>query len=136
MSGIENGLLELAREAWSHDDWAFDLVVAASFRHAMANVECVGFTITSAGRAVCGNCGWAVSGRLDDAGEERSARFALCALARIGEAVAVAQEVAVAFMQEQHGEHVRDVRLDGDGGIIATLTQVIHQAAFTHRVLL
>lgn len=87
MTAVEAGLAELA-EYGVNDSWAAALVESAAFYHLAGNAPCIGYTSASSGRALCGNCGWQLSGRLDDRGEERSARFVLFALAAIGEAVA------------------------------------------------
>lgn len=69
------------------DEWAEDLVHASAFRHVRAEPACTGYTMASSGRTTCWRCGWQLSGRLEDVGEVRSARFAYAALARVGEAL-------------------------------------------------
>lgn len=88
---IEVGLDEL-EDAWSNEGWAERIVEAAAFRHLAHSPRCVGFTIFSSGRAACfaHECGWAISGRIDDAGERRGALFGLTALGTIGLAIEAA----------------------------------------------
>jgi hypothetical protein len=72
-------------------DWAMRLVEWSAFMHVDASAgRCRGYTMSSSGRAICGFCRWELSGRMEDAGEERSARFALYVLASIGLVVGVA----------------------------------------------
>jgi hypothetical protein len=119
----------------SNADWAFDIVVAAAWRHQMGARECVGWTMTSAGRAWCGKCGWQLSGRMEDAGQARSGAFALCALGRVGQAFQFAQDFAVAYAKYHHGDQFRDVMLDGAGGLVVTsATKGLHSDAFVHTV--
>ena len=68
------------------------LVQAAAFAHIRVSPSCRGYTIWSAGRAICGRgrCGWSMSARMDDVGSFGSARFMQAALARVGQAIALA----------------------------------------------
>jgi len=72
----------------SGDDWPGTILLTESFAHIGTSPGCLGYTMTSDGLAWCGACGWRMSARLRDAGELASARFAMAALARIGEAIA------------------------------------------------
>jgi hypothetical protein len=72
------------------DDWAEVLVQAAAFAHVRASPSCRGYTTWSSGRAGCGYCGWGMSARLGDVGTTGSARFAQAAIARVGQAIALA----------------------------------------------
>jgi hypothetical protein len=72
------------------DDWAEVLVQTAAFRHVRVSPGCRGFTTLSSGRAGCYCCGWGMSARLADVGTADSARFAQAAIARVGQAVALA----------------------------------------------
>lgn len=89
MTAIEIALDEL-EEYGAGDDWADRIVEACAFRHIEASPRCRGYCMFGAGRALCGLCEWQLSGRLDDRGEARSARFAMCALATFGLAIAAA----------------------------------------------
>lgn len=80
---------EVAELELPRDDWAYDVVLAAAFRHVRDDAACVGAATVTTGRARCA-CGWQLSGRMSDRGERSSARFAMCALATIGLAIAVA----------------------------------------------
>jgi hypothetical protein len=91
VTAVDAGLSELEQFGIA-DDWADRLVEATAFRHIARSPECRGYTIVSSGRSLCGNCEWQLSGRMSDAGELRSARFALAALATIGLAVEAAEE--------------------------------------------
>lgn len=93
MTAVERALAEL-EEYGAGDDWATHVVEAAGFTHIAMSPACVGWCIIGSGRALCGLCEWQLSGRLDDVGEQRSARFALFALAMIGAAIAAAGENA------------------------------------------
>lgn len=86
--------LDELEEVWTVDNWAESIVQSMAFRHIARSPSCRGWTTFTAGRVFCGECGWALSGRLDDAGSERSARFAIAALATIGSAVAWALPTA------------------------------------------
>lgn len=68
-----------------HAQWAERLVLAAAFMHVAFSASCTGYAIASSGRSSCGRCAWRLSGRLRDVGDESSARFALFALAMIGQ---------------------------------------------------
>lgn len=117
-SDIESALAELV-DATDRDRWPYVLVGRAGFAHVAGNSPCVGYTILNDGRALCGNCGWQLSARLSDAGEERSMRFVLFALAAIGQCLrgaAHAAGVCVAsggepnlFRPARDGEPGRDV---------------------------
>jgi hypothetical protein len=72
------------------DDWAEILVQAAAFAHVRGSPGCRGYTTWSSGRAGCGLCRWGMSARTSDAGAAGSARFAQAALARYGQAIALA----------------------------------------------
>jgi hypothetical protein len=72
------------------DDWVEVLVQAAAFAHIRVSPGCRGYTTWSSGRAGCGCCGWGMSARTSDAGTAGSARFAQAALARVGQAIALA----------------------------------------------
>jgi hypothetical protein len=84
--------LVTASDLYLRDDWAELLVQAAAFAHVRVSPSCRGYTIWSAGRTVCrhGRCGWSMSARMDDVGTFGSARFAQAAIARVGQAVALA----------------------------------------------
>lgn len=86
--------LDELEEVWNGDNWAESIVQSMAFRHIARSPSCRGWTTFTAGRVFCGVCGWALSGRLDDAGSARSGRFALAALATIGSAIAWATEPA------------------------------------------
>jgi hypothetical protein len=82
------------------DDWAEVLVQAAAFAHIRASIGCRGYTTWSSGRAGCWCCGWVMSARIAEAGTPGSARFAQAALARFGQAMALAVgEVAKALFE-------------------------------------
>jgi hypothetical protein len=72
------------------DDWAEAIVQAAAFAHVRASPGCRGYTHWSSGGAGCGWCRWGMSARMGDAGTPSSARFAQAALARVGQAIALA----------------------------------------------
>jgi hypothetical protein len=72
------------------DDWAEVLLQAAAFGHVRGSPGCRGYTTWSSGCATCGYCGWAMAARMADVGTISSARFAQAAIARIGEAIALA----------------------------------------------
>ncbi len=72
------------------DDWAEVLVQVAAFAHVRVSPICRGFTSWSSGRAECGCCGWSMSARLRDVGTPESGRFAHAAIARVGQAIALA----------------------------------------------
>lgn len=71
----------------ANTEWARDLVWAAALKHIDLSQQCDGAGVVNDGRMRCGSCGWAISAHTKHAGEERGARFALFALARIGEVV-------------------------------------------------
>jgi len=82
------------------DDWAEVLVQAAAFAHVRGSPGCRGYTSWSSGRAGCGCCGWSMSAPMDDVGTFGSARFAQAAIARVGQAIALAVgEVAQALFE-------------------------------------
>lgn len=68
------------------DEWATTLVTSSAWIHLSWSPVCLGWALTHNGRVTCGRCNWRISGRLDDVGTTRSARFALLALAQIGQA--------------------------------------------------
>jgi hypothetical protein len=72
------------------DDWAEVLVQAAAFAHVRGSPGCRGYTTWSSGRAGCCCCGWGMSARMGDVGTISSARFAQAAIARVGQAIALA----------------------------------------------
>jgi hypothetical protein len=72
------------------DDWAEVLVQAAAFAHVRVSPGCRGYTTWSSGRAACGRCGWGMSARTADVGTPGSARFTQAAIARVGQAIALA----------------------------------------------
>ena len=82
------------------DDWAETLVQAAAFAHIPASPSCRGYTTWSSGRARCGRCNWTMSARMDDAGTFMSARFSQAALARVGQAIALAIDEVVQALFE------------------------------------
>lgn len=88
-SRVEAGLAELVAVT-GNNEWARELVQTSAWMHLDASPVCLGYVMTTNGRAFCGRCTWALSGRLEDAGEQRSARFALFVLAWIGLIVGVA----------------------------------------------
>jgi hypothetical protein len=92
--------------------------------------------MTSAGRAWCGKCGWLLSGRVEDVGQARSGAFVLCALGRIGQAFQVAHDVAVAYAKYRFGDQLRDVTIDGEGGIVGVVVKALHTISFVHTVQL
>ena len=82
------------------DDWAEVLVQAAAFAHVRVSPDCRGYTHWSSGGAGCGCCDWGMSARMRDVGTPGSARFAQAALARVGQAIALAVgEVAQALFE-------------------------------------
>lgn len=82
------------------DDWADWVVQLAAFAHVRVSWSCRGYTTWSSGRAGCGCCGWGMSARTGDVGTPGSARFAQAALARVGQAIALAvDEIAQALFQ-------------------------------------
>jgi hypothetical protein len=74
--------LEVSQEPC--DDWAEVLVQAAAFAHVRVSPT------WSSGRAGCGCCGWGMSARIADVGTPGNARFAQAAIARVGQAIALA----------------------------------------------
>lgn len=99
VSGLEDGAakisaaLEELELAAARGQWAERLVELAAFAHVAYSKVCTGFTMVGSGRALCGNCEWQLSGRMDDAGEERSARFGLFVLGCFGDRIAYAIDV-------------------------------------------
>ena len=87
---------EEPRDRTADDQWATSLVLRAAFMHIRLSRSCIGYTIASSGRTICGACEWRLSARLADAGELGGARFALFALAAIGEVIALAARAAAA----------------------------------------
>jgi hypothetical protein len=71
-------------------DCAELLVQTAAFAHVRVSPGCRGYTTWSSGRAGCGRCSWGMSARMADIGTPGSARFAQAAIARVGQAVALA----------------------------------------------
>jgi hypothetical protein len=72
------------------DDWAEVLLQAAAFAHVRLSPSCRGYTTWSSGRVGCYCCRWNMSARLVDAGTTGNARFAQAAIARVGQAIALA----------------------------------------------
>ena len=87
---MQAGEFVTTADLYLRDDWAELLVHGAAFQHLGASPMCLGYTMTSSGRAWCGACGWGMSARLHDVGGSGSALFALAAIARFGEALALA----------------------------------------------
>ena len=84
----------------SHADWADVLVQAAAFAHIRVSPSCRGFTTLSSGRVGCYCCGWGMSARIAEVGTPGSARFTQAAIARVGQAIALAVgEVAQALFE-------------------------------------
>lgn len=126
MSGIEQGLVELAAAA--NEWWSVDVITAAAWHHSM-RPGCLGYTVTTNGRAFCSYCGWQVV--------PRSGQLALLALGRIGQTFAIAHEVAKAYVESyltELGHRVSDVQLDGAGGFTYCLDIELKQITFTHRI--
>jgi hypothetical protein len=88
------------REVDARDDWAKSLVQAAAFSHVAAEPRCTGYTLASSGRTSCGLCGWRMSAWMAAAGTEAGARFALAAIAGIGEVVELAIGAVVTALFE------------------------------------
>jgi hypothetical protein len=88
-SRVEAGLRELVQVA-GNDQWASELVQTSAWMHLDRSPICLGYVMSSSGRAFCGRCQWQLSARLEDLGELRSARFAMFVLAWIGMIVGVA----------------------------------------------
>jgi hypothetical protein len=82
------------------DDWAEVLVQAAAFAHVRVSPDCRGYTHWSSGGAGCGCCGWGTSARMRDVGTTGSARFSQAALARVGQAIALAVDELVQVLFE------------------------------------
>jgi len=83
------------------DDWPQILVQAAALVHVRASsFMCLGYTTWSSGRARCGRCGWSMSARMGDVGTFGSARFAHAAIARVGQAIALAVGVVAQALFE------------------------------------
>jgi hypothetical protein len=92
---------EVDHAAQPCDDWAEALLYAAALVHVRASsFRCIGYTTLSSGRARCGSCSWTMSARMGDAGTFMSARFALAALARVGQAIALAADELVQALFE------------------------------------
>lgn len=74
------------------DDWPIALVAIAAWKHLEFAPGHTGALFMNGDRATCcaPECGWRISGRLEHAGEERSAVFAMIALAAIGVACTAA----------------------------------------------
>jgi hypothetical protein len=60
----------------------------------------------------------------------------LCALGRIGQAFQVAHDVAVAYAKYRFGDQLRDVTIDGEGGIVGVVVKALHTISFVHTVQL
>lgn len=73
-----------------NDGWASELVQTAAWHHIDTAPAHAGAVLVNDGRASCGVCGWAMSARTSDLGEERSARFGLFVLGWIGMITGVA----------------------------------------------
>jgi hypothetical protein len=83
------------------DDWAEVLVQTAAFVHVRASsFRCLGYTTLSSGRARCGRCGWGMTARMGDVGSAGSARFGYAAIARVGQAIALAVDEVVQALFE------------------------------------
>jgi hypothetical protein len=82
------------------DDWVEVLVQAAAFAHVRVSPDCRGYTHWSSGGAGCGCCGWGMSARMHDVGTPGSARFSQAALARVGQAIALAVDELVQALFE------------------------------------
>ena len=82
------------------DDWAEVLVQAAAFAHVRGSPRCRGYTTWSSGRAGCGSCGWGMSARIAEVGTTGSARFGQAAIARVGQAIALAVDELVQALFE------------------------------------
>lgn len=87
MTDVEAGLDEL-EEVAIREDWALALVQEAAFAHVFVSPACVSSCHVSSGRAICGECEWQISARIEDVGERRSAVFAYFVLGAIGVACA------------------------------------------------
>lgn len=81
-------LAEDLEEIGAGDDWAVALVQTSAWHHLAVSYGCLGYTIANSGRALCSRCGWRLSARLEERGTVAIARFALFALASIGQAIA------------------------------------------------
>ena len=92
---------EVDHAAQPCDDWAEVLVQSAAFVHVRtSSFRCLGYTTWSSGRARCGRCGWVMSARMADVGTTGSARFSQAALARVGQAIALAVDEVVQALFE------------------------------------
>jgi hypothetical protein len=87
---IRGGELVTGSDVHLRDDWAELLVQLAAFAHVRTSPGCRGYTTWSSGRACCGCCGWGMSARMHDVGTPGSAWFSQAALARVGQAIALA----------------------------------------------
>jgi hypothetical protein len=109
---IRAGQLITAGDVYLRDDWAELLVQLAAFAYIRVSPDCRGYTMWSSGRAGCGYCGWGMSARMADVGERGSARFAQAAIARVGQAIALAVgEVVQALFEAVLSEHIAIVQL-------------------------
>jgi hypothetical protein len=115
VSGIMQGFLELV--ALTNDEWPYEVVIAAAWHHSELP-DCRGYTTTTAGQA-------------------RSAMFALLALGRVGQTLAIAQHVAEAYVEVELAgleQRIHDVQLDGRGGFTYRLDVDLKQITFTHHI--
>lgn len=131
-AAIEEGLAEL-RAVGEHDDWAEALVQTSAWLHVDLSPDCTGWTMASSGRAVCGLCEWQCSARMTDAGEVRSARFVLFALAAIGGIVTSADMLLHAKAEKINAAGVIKARVEGHE-ILLTDDSGLRQIAITHTV--
>jgi hypothetical protein len=97
---VSAGQLVTVSDVHLRDDWAELLVQLAAFAHVRGSPNCRGFTMWISGRTTCGRCGWGLSARMADVGTTGSARFALAALARVGQAIALAVDEVVQALFE------------------------------------
>ena len=82
------------------DDWAEMLLQLAAFAHIRVSPTCRGYTTWSSGREGCSYCGWGMSARMAEVGTISSARFAQAAIARVGQAIALAVSEVVQALFE------------------------------------
>jgi hypothetical protein len=81
-------------------DWAELIVQTAAFAHVRAAPDCRGYTHWSSGGASCSWCRWGISARMGDVGTTGNAPLAQAAIARVGQAIALAAgEVVQALLE-------------------------------------
>jgi hypothetical protein len=97
---VRAGQLVTVSDVHLRDDWAELLVQFAAFAHVRVSPDCRGYTHWSSGGAGCGCCGWGMSARMRDVGTTGSARFSQAAVARVGQAVALAVDELVQALFE------------------------------------